>query len=95
MLYNFLAAFDLSAYAPLPLRAALAFFLAFILSLLCGNRLIEFLHHHQKKGQPIREDGPKSHLLTKQGTPTMGGLLILGSSVVTMLLLADLYNAFV
>ena len=95
MLYNFLAAFDLSAYAPLPLRAALAFFLAFILSLLCGNRLIEFLHHHQKKGQPIREDGPKSHLLTKQGTPTMGGLLILGSSVLSMLLLADLYNAFV
>lgn len=49
-----------------------AFFAALALGLLFGGRLIEFLHHHQKKGQPIREDGPQSHLLTKKGTPTDG-----------------------
>ena len=62
-----------------PFRGFLAFFLALILALSFGGKLINFLHHHQAKGQPIREDGPQSHLLTKKGTPTMGGLLILGS----------------
>lgn len=76
-------------------RATLAFFVTLILALSFGDRLIKFLHHHQSKGQPIREDGPKSHLLTKKGTPTMGGLLILGSSVIAILLCADLSNPFV
>lgn len=79
----------------LPLRGVLAFFAALFLSLACGEKLIGFLHHHQAKGQPIREDGPQSHLLTKKGTPTMGGLLILGSAIVSMLLFADLHNSFV
>lgn len=50
----------------LPLRGVLAFFAALFLSLACGEKLIGFLHHHQAKGQPIREDGPQSHLLTKK-----------------------------
>lgn len=79
----------------LPLRGVLAFFAALFLSLACGEKLIGFLHRHQAKGQPIREDGPQSHLLTKKGTPTMGGLLILGSTIVSMLLFADLHNSFV
>lgn len=79
----------------LPLRGVLAFFASLLLSLACGGRLIDFLHHHQAKGQPIREDGPQSHLLTKKGTPTMGGLLILGAAIVSMLLFADLRNSFV
>ena len=79
----------------LPLRGVLAFFAALFLSLACGEKLIGFLHGHQAKGQPIREDGPQSHLLTKKGTPTMGGLLILGSAIVSMLLFADLHNSFV
>lgn len=79
----------------LPLRGVLAFFAALFLSLACGEKLIGFLHRHQAKGQPIREDGPQSHLLTKKGTPTMGGLLILESAVVSMLLFADLHNSFV
>ena len=58
-----------------------AFFTALILALLFGGKLIDFLRLHQGKGQPIREDGPQSHLLTKKGTPTMGGLLILGSGI--------------
>ncbi|MBO6282086.1 MAG: phospho-N-acetylmuramoyl-pentapeptide-transferase [Alphaproteobacteria bacterium] len=76
-------------------RAGLAFATALILSLICGNPLINYLHHHQKKGQPIREDGPKSHLKTKKGTPTMGGLLILGTSLVSIILYANIRYHFV
>lgn len=75
-------------------RAFMAFFIALILSLAFGGRLIAFLHHHQSHGQPIREDGPKTHL-AKKGTPTMGGLLILGSSILAMLCCANLANPFV
>lgn len=75
-------------------RGFAAFFTALFLSLLLGNRLIAFLHHHQTHGQPIREDGPKTHL-AKKGTPTMGGLLILGTSIFSMLCWADLANPFV
>ncbi len=75
-------------------RAFMAFFIALILSLAFGGRLIAFLHHHQNHGQPIRENGPKTHL-AKKGTPTMGGLLILGSSILAMLCCANLANPFV
>ena len=76
-------------------RCFMAFFVALILALSFGDRLIKILHAHQSKGQPIREDGPKTHLLTKKGTPTMGGLLILGASIVSMLICADLLNPMV
>ena len=92
-LFNSLNLFDLSG--ALMMRCALAFFAALVLSLAFGNRLIAFLHQHQKTGQPIRKDGPQSHLLTKKGTPTMGGFLILGASIASMLLFCDLSNMFV
>lgn len=76
-------------------RCFMAFFAALAVSLSCGSRVIAFLHQHQQKGQPIREDGPKEHLLTKKGTPTMGGFLILGAAVMAMLLFCDLTNLFV
>ena len=76
-------------------RCFMAFFAALLVSLMCGGKLIEFLRKHQKKGQPIREDGPQSHLLTKKGTPTMGGFLILGASILAMLLFCNLTNVFV
>ena len=82
-------------FSPVSLRALAAFFTALLIALACGSRLIEFLHHHQSKGQPIREDGPQSHLLTKKGTPTMGGLLILGGCIFSTLLWADLNNYFI
>ena len=50
---------------------------ALIISLLCGPAFIRWLKTHQAEGQPIRDDGPEIHLITKIGTPTMGGLLIL------------------
>ena len=62
---------------------------------LFGPGMIDALRVRQGKGQPIRSDGPKSHLLTKQGTPTMGGLMILTGLVVSTLLWADLRNSYV
>ena len=71
-------------------RAGLAFATAFVLCLLIGAPMINWLRKRQKKGQPIREDGPESHLLTKKGTPTMGGFLILIGISIGTLLWADL-----
>ena len=76
-------------------RSLLAFATALIIALSCGTKVINFLHHHQASGQPIRADGPQSHLLTKKGTPTMGGVLILGSGILSALLWCDLTNIFV
>lgn len=60
-----------------------------------GPSIIAALRIKQGKGQPIRTDGPASHLLTKKGTPTMGGLMILSGLVVSTLLWAKLDNHFV
>ena len=49
---------------------------------LFGPWIIDHLRLRQGKGQPIRTDGPQSHLITKKGTPTMGGLMILSGLVV-------------
>lgn len=66
-----------------------------IFCFIVGPRLIVWLKSKQGKGQPIRDDGPQSHLLTKQGTPTMGGLLILMSICFSTLLWADLSNHYI
>src|SRR3979409_2680059 len=50
---------------------------------LFGPWIIDHLRLRQGKGQPIREDGPQSHLVSKRGTPTMGGLMILSGVTVT------------
>lgn len=76
-------------------RAGLAFATAFILCLIVGAPMINWLRKRQKKGQPIREDGPESHLLTKVGTPTMGGFLILLGIAVGTLLWGDLTNEYI
>jgi len=76
-------------------RAGAAFFTALLIGFLFGRPLIEFLRVRQGKGQPIRTDGPESHLVTKKGTPTMGGLLILSALTVSTLLWARLDNGFV
>ena len=67
---------------------------ALFLGLLIGPRFIGWLRVRQGKGQPIREDGPQSHL-AKRGTPTMGGLMILTSLGVASLLWMDLGNPYV
>src|SRR3954453_996494 len=60
-----------------------------------GPAIISLLRLRQGKGQPIREDGPQSHLLTKRGTPTMGGLMIIAGLLVATLLWANLTNLYV
>jgi phospho-N-acetylmuramoyl-pentapeptide-transferase len=62
---------------------------------LFGPWMISLLRLRQGKGQPIREDGPQSHLLTKRGTPTMGGLMILAGVLISTLLWANLENHYV
>ncbi len=68
---------------------------ALLFVLFFGPRIISALRLKQGKGQPIRTDGPASHLLTKKGTPTMGGLMILSGLIVATLLWANLANYFV
>ena len=100
MLYNLLypladtfQLFNLFKY--LTFRSGGAVLTSLLLSFMMGPRLIRWLKKKQGKGQPIREDGPASHLLTKQGTPTMGGVMILLSVTVSTLLWADITNAYV
>jgi phospho-N-acetylmuramoyl-pentapeptide-transferase len=62
---------------------------------LFGPWIIDHLRLRQGKGQPIRSDGPQSHLITKIGTPTMGGLMILSGLLVSTLLWADTLNPYV
>ncbi len=75
-------------------RAGGAFFTALVFGFIFGRPLINMLRLKQKKGQPIREDGPVGHFV-KAGTPTMGGMLILGALVVATLLWARLDNAYI
>ena len=76
-------------------RAGGAFLTALLFGFIFGKPLIALLRRRQKRGQPIREDGPESHLINKAGTPTMGGLLILTALVVSTLLWARLDNGYV
>ena len=75
-------------------RAGGAFLTALIFGFLFGKPLIEVLRRKQGKGQPIRDDGPEGHFL-KAGTPTMGGLLIVGSLTTSTLFWARLDNPYV
>ena len=75
-------------------RAGAALMTALVLGLIIGPKFIAMLRVRQGKGQPIREDGPQSHL-AKRGTPTMGGLMILVSLAVSMLLWMDLTSPLV
>ena len=67
---------------------------ALILSLMFGPMIIRWLKTNQGEGQPIRDDGPESHLITKVGTPTMGGLLILGAFAMSTILWMPLSNPY-
>jgi phospho-N-acetylmuramoyl-pentapeptide-transferase len=82
-----------NVFSYLTLRAILAALTALLISLLVGPTMIRKLAEHQV-GQRVRSDGPQSHL-SKAGTPTMGGALILVAIVAATLLWADLSNRFV
>lgn len=100
MLYNLLypladqvSIFNLFKY--LTFRTGGAVVTAMLVAFVMGPSLIRWLRKTQKQGQPIRTDGPESHLLTKKGTPTMGGFLLLLALSVATLLWADLTNQYV
>jgi phospho-N-acetylmuramoyl-pentapeptide-transferase len=100
MLYNLLTPlagepglFNLFRY--LTFRTGAAVVTALVISFVLGPPLIRWLRRKQGEGQPIRDDGPASHIVTKQGTPTMGGFLILIALSVSTLLWADLTNRYV
>jgi phospho-N-acetylmuramoyl-pentapeptide-transferase len=84
-------AFNVFSY--ITLRAVLACLTALVITFLIGPALIRRLTAY-KVGQAVRDDGPRSHL-TKAGTPTMGGALILASITITVLLWADLENRLI
>ncbi|MDP4033520.1 MAG: phospho-N-acetylmuramoyl-pentapeptide-transferase [Pseudorhodobacter sp.] len=75
-------------------RAGGAFGTALIFGFIFGQPLINLLRRKQGRGQPIRDDGPQSHL-SKAGTPTMGGLLILSALLLSTLLWARLDSPYV
>ncbi|PZQ44441.1 MAG: phospho-N-acetylmuramoyl-pentapeptide-transferase [Micavibrio aeruginosavorus] len=99
MLYNLLAPyaddfilFNLIRY--ITFRTGAAMLTAMIICFLIGPGMIRWLKKKQREGQPIRSDGPETHF-KKAGTPTMGGLMILISAGISVLLWADLSNPYV
>ncbi|MDX8397167.1 MAG: phospho-N-acetylmuramoyl-pentapeptide-transferase [Mariprofundaceae bacterium] len=99
MLYNFLVPlaeqysfFNIFQY--ITFRTIGALLTSLVICWLIGPAFIRILKRFQDQGQPIRNDGPKSHL-SKQGTPTMGGLLILLSLIASTLLWSDLTSHFI
>ena len=87
-LEQFHSGFNVFSY--LTLRAIIGTLTAFLISLLIGPYMIRRLSYY-KIGQTVRDDGPETHF-SKAGTPTMGGLLILVSIVISTLLWSDLSN---
>ncbi len=85
----------LNVFRYITFRTGGAVMTALLLSFLFGPVIIRLLKDKQGSGQPIREDGPESHILTKKGTPTMGGILILLAMTSATLLWADLSNEFI
>lgn len=98
MLYNLLypladefQIFNLFRY--ITFRTGGAVMTALIISFVIGPRVIRWLKSKQGEGQPIRTDGPETHL-KKKGTPTMGGLMIMIALIVSTLLWVDLTNTY-
>jgi len=99
MLY-FLAQFSdtfgaLNVFRYLTFRTGGAVMTALLVAFVFGPAIIRWLRARQGQGQPIRQDGPETHLLTKQGTPTMGGIMILLGVAIGTLLWSDLSSGYV
>lgn len=84
----------LNVFRYITFRTGGAIFTALLFVMMFGPGIIDVLRIKQGKGQPIREDGPQTHLL-KKGTPTMGGLMILAGVTVSTLLWAHLRNGYI
>jgi phospho-N-acetylmuramoyl-pentapeptide-transferase len=100
LMFYWLSAFSdtisvLNVFRYITVRTGGAMLTGLIFVFLFGPAIINMLRLKQGKGQPIRTDGPQSHLLTKIGTPTMGGLMILSGLLVAIVLWANLANPYV
>jgi len=76
-------------------RTGAAILTSLFFSLIFGEFIIKSLSNIQPLGQPIRDDGPETHIIKKAGTPTMGGILIILSIIVSIVLWADIKNNFI
>ncbi|HEY0441273.1 MAG TPA: phospho-N-acetylmuramoyl-pentapeptide-transferase [Xanthobacteraceae bacterium] len=85
----------LNVFRYITFRTGGAVVTAIVFVFLFGPAIINLLRLMQGKGQPIRADGPQSHIVSKRGTPTMGGLMILSGVLVSTLLWANLSNRYV
>jgi phospho-N-acetylmuramoyl-pentapeptide-transferase len=100
MLYHLLVPFAdeyqiFNLFRYITFRVGGATLTALLIAFILGPGMIDWMRARQGKGQPIRTDGPQSHVIEKAGTPTMGGILILLCVVVSTLLWAPLNNAYV
>jgi phospho-N-acetylmuramoyl-pentapeptide-transferase len=100
MLYYFLYPYAgeigfLNLFRYLTFRTGGAVLTSLVISFWLGQPVINWLKRKQRHGQPIRLDGPQTHLITKKGTPTMGGCLILLALTFSTLLWADLTNMYI
>src|SRR5437868_13134476 len=84
----------LNVFKYITFRTGGAIFTALLFVMMFGPAIIDLLRVKQGKGQPIRDDGPQTHLL-KRGTPTMGGLMILAGATVATLLWGQLSNGYI
>lgn len=85
----------LNVFRYITFRTGGAIITALLFVFMFGPAIIALLRLKQGKGQPIRTDGPQSHLLTKKGTPTMGGLMIFSGLMVATVLWGNLSNPYV
>src|SRR6202050_1276833 len=85
----------LNVFRYITFRTGGAVITALLFVFLFGRHIIDRLRLLQGKGQPIRGDGPKSHIIAKAGTPTMGGLLTFSGMLVSTLLWANPANPYV
>ncbi|RCL02895.1 MAG: phospho-N-acetylmuramoyl-pentapeptide-transferase [Candidatus Tokpelaia sp. JSC161] len=97
-MFMFLSAFSdcfkgVSLFQSITFRTGVAIMTSAVIVFLFGQIFINFLKSFQGTGQPIRIDGPQTHM-KKTGTPTMGGLMILGGIAVSALLWCDLFNIY-
>ena len=88
--YSFLNLFNFITF-----RVGASILSSLFFSLIFGQFIIKKLSIIQPKGQPIRNDGPETHIIQKAGTPTMGGVLIILSVLISSFLWSDLHNSFV
>jgi len=85
----------LNVFKYITFRTGVAIFTSLSLALFLGGPFIKYLKSSKYFDQPIRNDGPLSHIIKKAGTPTFGGVLIIFSAIISSLLWADIKNIYV